>query len=82
MSTTAKTLAKMRRNPRDWRMETLVSIAQHYGLTMRNPNGSHVVFSFPGVLGEASVPDHRPIKPIYIVRFLALLDAASAKGGS
>lgn len=72
-------IAKMRRNPRDWRIESLISVAEHYGLTVRNPNGSHVVFSFPGVLGEASVPAHRPIKPVYVEQFLALLDAVLAK---
>ena len=75
MSTAEKILAKMRRNPRDWRIESLIAVAQRYNLTVRNPRGSHVIFSFPGVLGEASVPNHRPIKPIYIGRFLALLDA-------
>lgn len=79
MSTTDKMIAKMRRNPRDWRIESLIAAAEHYSLTVRNPKGSHVVFSFPGVLGEASVPAHRPIKPIYIGQFLALLDAVLAK---
>jgi len=79
MGTVEKTIAKMRRNPRDWRIEALISIAERYGLTVRNPNGSHVIFSFPGVHGEASVPSHRPIKPVYIGQFLALLDAILAK---
>uniref|UniRef100_A0A7C4EJV4 Type II toxin-antitoxin system HicA family toxin n=1 Tax=Fundidesulfovibrio putealis TaxID=270496 RepID=A0A7C4EJV4_9BACT len=79
MSTTDKMIAKMRLNPRDWRIESLQAIAKRYGLKERNPDGSHVIFSFPGVLGEASVPNHRPIKPIYIKKFLALLDAALTK---
>lgn len=79
MSTAEKTLAKMRRNPRDWRIEALIAVAEHYGLAVRNPRGSHVVFSFPGVPGDVSVPAHRPIKPIYIGHFLALLDAVIAK---
>lgn len=72
-------IAKMRRTPRDWRIESLISVAKHYGLTVRNPNGSHVVFSFPDVLGEACVPAHRPIKPVYVEQFLTLLDAVIAK---
>jgi hypothetical protein len=79
MGTTDKMIAKMRRNPRDWRIESLISVAKHYGLTVRNPNGSHVVFSFHAVPGEASVPARRPIKPVYIEQFLALLDAVLAK---
>jgi len=38
--------------------------------------GSHVIFSAPGVREIVSVPSKRPIKPVYIKHFLALLDAA------
>ncbi|MHC1792127.1 type II toxin-antitoxin system HicA family toxin [Solidesulfovibrio sp.] len=79
MSTADKTLARMRQNPRDWRIEDLEAIARKYGINRRAKGGSHVVFSFPGVLGEASVPAHRPIKPIYIKAFVALVDAVLAK---
>lgn len=64
----------MRRNRRDWRIENLISIAERYGVQVRRPGGSHVIFSF-GALGEISVPDHRPIKPVYIKAFVALVDA-------
>jgi hypothetical protein len=79
MGTADKILAKMRRNPRDWRIEDLIAIAGAYNLTVRRPRGSHVIFSFPGIAADASVPGSRPIKPVYIRHFLALLDAATAK---
>jgi hypothetical protein len=40
-------------------------------------SGSHVILSAPGVREIVSVPSKRPIKPIYIQQFLALVDAAS-----
>ena len=38
--------------------------------------GSHVIFSAPGVREIVSVPAKRPIKPVYIKQFVALIDAA------
>ena len=75
MSTTEKILAKMRNNPRDWRIEALESLAKRFGLLVRNPDGSHVVFSATSIGQEISVPTRKPIKPIYVKKFIALLDA-------
>ena len=38
--------------------------------------GSHVIFSASGVREIISVPAKRPIKPVYIRQFLALIDSA------
>jgi len=76
MSTHEKTLARMRNNPRDWRIDDLKSVANHLGVDWRNEGGSHFVFSFPGVEDDVCVPAHRPIKPVYVRHFLALLDKA------
>ena len=78
MSGTSKTLEKMRRNRSGWRIEDLVDLATAHGLWWRRPGrgGSHVIFGAPGVVEILSVPAKRPIKPIYITQFLALLDAA------
>lgn len=48
MSTHEKTLAKMRNNPRDWRIDDLKAVAGKFGITWRNDGGSHYVFSLPG----------------------------------
>ncbi len=78
MSTFQKVLEKMRRNPRaDWTMETLLSIAFRIGIEVRNSDGSHHVFSFPGVEEDISIPFRRPVKPLYIKKFLALVDAVN-----
>jgi predicted RNA binding protein YcfA (HicA-like mRNA interferase family) len=74
MSTHAKTLAKMRNNPRDWRIDDLLSVANHYGIKVRNEGGSHHVFSHPSIPEDVCVPAHRPIKPVYVRQFIALID--------
>lgn len=72
MTRKQKKLDKMRNNPRgDWQIDDLKSIAEDRGIAYRQNGTSHVVFDF----GDASltVPAHRPIKPIYITKFIELL---------
>ncbi len=77
MGTFEKLLERMRRNPRgDWTMDNLLTIARRMNIEVRNSDGSHHVFSFPGVEEDVTVPYKRPIKPVYIKKFLALVDAA------
>jgi len=38
------------------------------------PPGSHHVFSHPSVKDTLSVQAHRPIKAVYITRFVAVID--------
>jgi hypothetical protein len=70
-----KTLDAMRNNPRDWRIESVESVAAAFGVNCRKPGGSHVVFEHPAVIEALSVPARRPIKPIYVQRFVRLIDA-------
>lgn len=74
MTRADKILARMRRNPRDWRIEELESMAVRLGITVRKPAGSHVIFQHHDSVIEVSVPARRPIKPIYIRQLLALID--------
>jgi hypothetical protein len=69
----AKILGKMRNNPHDWKMEDLKVLAAHYGMDHRQHGTSHVVFRNTSGL-SLSVPAARPIKPVYIRRFLLLID--------
>ena len=64
----------MRRNPRDWRIGDLVSLALRHGLEVRKPGGSHAVFFHRSTGRQLSVPAKRPIKPVYVEAFIALLD--------
>lgn len=72
MSTAEKTLAKMQVNPHDWRLGSLLTVAQAYGIEWRQRGTSHVVFvrrdgrTLP-------IPAHRPIKPIYIKKYIAFV---------
>jgi len=67
----------MRQNPTGWRIDDLIEVAEKTGLEWRRPGrgGSHVIFMARGVREIVSVPARRPIKPIYIKHFLALVDA-------
>ena len=69
----------MRHNSRDWRIEDLKRIADRLGIDYRQPGTSHVTFSRCGY-APVVVPAHKPIKPVYIQRFMALVD--SLGGGS
>ncbi len=70
-----KTLAAMRANPRDWRIGSLETVAKAFGARVRKPGGSHVVFEHPAVTEAIVVPARRPIKPIYVQRFVRFIDA-------
>jgi predicted RNA binding protein YcfA (HicA-like mRNA interferase family) len=74
MSKAEKTLDKMRRNPRDWRIEDVEIVALRNGIEVRKPGGSHAIFFHAASGRQLSVPAKRPIKPVYIEAFIALLD--------
>lgn len=69
MSNAAKILAKMRRNPHDWRIEDFKVVAAKFGIEHDQHGTSHVVFRHASV-GRLSVPARRPIKPVYVRLFL------------
>lgn len=73
MSNFQKLLEKMRNNPRDWSIADLEGIAKRHGINVRKSGGSHVVFDHPKWIELLCVPAHRPIKPIYIKKFLSLI---------
>ena len=73
MSKLSKILDKMRNNPLDWRIDRLKTVAQAHGIAWRQPGTSHVTFRHPNG-AKLTVPAHRPIKPIYIKKFIRLID--------
>jgi hypothetical protein len=73
MSKNEKAVAKMRENQTGWRIEDLQAIARRYGIDWRHDSGSHCVFITQS--GKTlPVPAKKPIKPIYIKKFLTLLE--------
>jgi predicted RNA binding protein YcfA (HicA-like mRNA interferase family) len=70
-----KLVAAMRRNPRDWQLAQLQSVARQHGIDWRHQGGSHCVFVRED--GRTlPVPARRPIKPVYVRKFLDLVDGA------
>ena len=74
MSKIKKLIKKMHANPKDWKLATLESIATRFDIKIRKSGGSHVVFMHDCSSIVITVPAKRPIKPIYIQQFLALLN--------
>lgn len=74
MTKSEKTLSKMKSNPKDWRIEQLETVAKQYGVSTRKTGGSHVVFDHKDWVELLCVPAHRPIKPIYVKKFIALIE--------
>jgi hypothetical protein len=68
-----KILRKMKANPRDWRIESLKSVAEAKNMAFRQPGGSHVIFRHTNG-AMLSVPAHRSIKPVYIKKFVRLIE--------
>lgn len=68
-----KVLARMRANPRaDWRIEDFKRVSQSLEIDWDHDGTSHVVFRSPDG-AHVSVPAHKPIKSIYVKKFLALV---------
>jgi len=66
------------RTRRDSRIGSLETVAAAHGVNVRKSGGSHVVFEHPGIAEVLSVPARRPIKPVYVWRFVAFIDAVQA----
>lgn len=76
----AKLLAKMRGNPRDWTIANVQTLCGQEGLECSPPSGggSHWKLSHPLVAEILTVPAHRPIKPVYVRRLVAMIEAVRA----
>ena len=70
-----KILERMRANPLDnWTIENVLTIAAHHGLTHRSV-GSHYSFGHPKSDTICTVVVHKSIKPVYIQKFVDLIDS-------
>ena len=78
MALAVKTFAQMKASPLDWRIESLKSVAEAFGLGFRQPGGSHVIFRHPNG-GMLSVPARGPIKPVYVRKFVRLVEEGMAE---
>ena len=69
-----KILEKMRKNPLNWRIEQVEIIARSYQIAIRKTGGSHVVLDHPDLVELFTIPAHKPIKPVYIKKFVKLIE--------
>ena len=70
-----KLLDRMRRNPRDWRIEDVVSVCDAFAIDCDRPSGgSHYGISDPTQQRHLTVPFARPLKPVYIRALVQFID--------
>jgi len=81
MARSDKLLAAMRANPKaDWTIGDVESVARAFGVTCKEPRrGSHYTFSHERVRGHLTVPAHRPIKAIYIMLLVEMIDSIAGQ---
>jgi hypothetical protein len=75
MNTATKLLEAMRSNPLDWQIGSLQTVARQQGIDWRQEGTSHCVF----IRADGKtlpVPAHRPIKPVYVKKFVAFVKGA------
>lgn len=69
INSATKLLSAMRHHSLDWQISQLQTVARHHRIDWRHDGGSHCVFIRED--GRTlPVPAHRPIKPIYIKKFV------------
>ena len=73
MTAAAKILDRMRNNSTGWRIEDLKTVAARFNIQYRQPGTSHVTFRHP-TGAKLTVPARKPIKPVYVKKFLELID--------
>ena len=76
MANAIKMLERMRANPRDWRIEDIVTICEAFEIACTAPKkGSHYKVKHGQVPEILTIPAHRPIKPVYIRDLIKFIDA-------
>lgn len=76
MAKADKLLAAMRNNPEgDWTIEDVATLCRAWGVACKAPSsGSHYKLRHPAVLGRLTIPARKPIKRVYIVELIKLID--------
>jgi predicted RNA binding protein YcfA (HicA-like mRNA interferase family) len=76
MAAAEKLLDRMRANPRDWRIEDIISVCIGFGIACTAPRkGSHYKVKHETMTEILTVPAHRPIKPVYVRELVRFIDA-------
>jgi hypothetical protein len=78
MAETSKRLEAMRRSPAgDWRIDDVEALCREHGVLCAPPRGggSHYKVGHPRMTEKLTIPYKRPIKPVYIRKLVAFIDA-------
>lgn len=76
MANAAKLLERMRGNPRDWRIEDIVTVCEGFGIVCTAPRkGSHFKVKHIKLAEILTIPARRPIKPVYVRDLVKFIDA-------
>lgn len=77
MAPKRKLLEQMRLNPKgDWDINAIRKLCDEYEIELQPPTrGSHYVAISAYLIGHQTIPYKRPIKPIYIRKLVAMIDA-------
>lgn len=77
------TLDDMRRNPRaDWTIADVTAVCRQHDVQCRPPSGggSHWKVSHATQREILTIPQRRPIKPVYVRRLVRFIDAVLKHG--
>jgi hypothetical protein len=76
-----KLLERMRANPRDWRIEDVLTVCAAFDIACTAPRkGSHYKVKHESQAEMLTVPAARPIKPAYIEALVRFIDAVRGAG--
>jgi hypothetical protein len=74
----SKRLAAMSSNPRgNWTIADVEALCREFGISCAPPTGggSHYKVAHPRMREKLTIPFKRPIKPVYIRKLLAFVEA-------
>jgi predicted RNA binding protein YcfA (HicA-like mRNA interferase family) len=74
MSKAEKLLLKLRNNPRNVSIATIRKVLDHVGLRYVWGKGDHLNVKHPHLDYILTIPAHKPIKPIYIIKLMKMID--------
>lgn len=74
----SKRLEQMRQNPQgDWTIRDIVALCGEFNIACNTSRsgGSHYNVAHPAIAEILTIPFKRPIKPVYIRKLVAFVDA-------
>lgn len=74
MSKIDKLIEKLRNNPRDTNISMIRKILDKYSLEYIWGKGDHLNVKHTNIDYILTIPAHKPIKPIYIIKLLKMID--------